>query len=85
MSGKSLNMEQLGTLFCFMGASHRLPVPNTVTATSTQPPGSNKKLALLLPGSITTLKLFSKAITLGDACIYCVWLELANGIVGAPR
>lgn len=85
MSGKPLNMQQLGTLFCFVGASHRLLVPNTIAATSTQPLGSNKKLALLLPGSITTLKLFSRAITLGDAYIYCVWLELAEGIIGAPR
>lgn len=65
VSGKSLNMQLLDTMFYFTGASLRLPVPNTITASCTPPPGSNK-LELLLLGSVTTLKFFSRAIKLGD-------------------
>lgn len=73
VSGKSLSKQQLGSMFYFMGVSHMLPVSDTITANSTQPPGSNTKLELLLLGSIIALKLFSRAIRLGDVCIY-TWL-----------
>ena len=62
VSDKSLNPQQLDTLFCFMHVSLRLPSPNTSAVDSIQPPGSNKKLRLLLQDSIKTLKLFSRAI-----------------------
>lgn len=73
VSGKSLNMQQLHTMFYFKSVLLRLPAPNTITANSAQPPGSNKKLELLLQGSNKPLKFFSKAIKLGNVCIYA-WL-----------
>lgn len=74
------------SMFYFMGVSLWLPSPNTVTADSAQPPGSNKKLGLLLQGSITTLKLFSRTIKLGVCLYLCLvtvglrqrWVVLLN-------
>ena len=63
VSGTSLNtQQQLDTLFRFVHVSLRLPSPNTSAVDTPQPPGSNKKLRLLLEDSVTTLKLFSRAI-----------------------
>lgn len=44
VSDKSLNMQQLHTMFYFRSVLLRRLAPNTITANSTQSQGSNKKL-----------------------------------------
>lgn len=41
-----VNMQQVDEMLYFMGVLLRLPAPDTITANSAQPPGSNKKLEL---------------------------------------